>query len=303
MWPRVAVIILNWNGLQDTLDCLGSLGSVDYPEYDVLVVDNGSGDGSPAAIRAGYPDVALWENPRNLGFTGGNNVGIRRALERGADYVLLLNNDTCVAPNFLRELVAAAEADPEIGAAGPTIYYHVAPDVIWSAGGIVDWRQGDIRMRGTDEKDAGQFGSAPQEVDFITGCAMLLKRAALERVGGLDERFFAYYEESEWCLRARRAGWRVVHVPAARIWHKIDPDRRSASALVHYYMTRNRLLFLRLAGAGLRAWGHTLLVEYLRTLISWSVKPRWRHKGPQRRAMVQAITDFYRGRFNQMEGM
>jgi hypothetical protein len=297
--PRVAIIVLNWNGLNDTLDCLGSLSQLDYQDYRVVVVDNGSVDGSVPVIRERFPEVTLIENGENLGYVGGNNVGWRYAMAQGADYALLLNNDTVVDPAFLRILVDAAEAEPTVGIAGPTIYYHERPDVIWSAGGAIDWQRGSTQMVGLDKRDEGQFGQVPRTVDFVTGCAMLVRRAMPEQVGLLDERFFAYYEEAEWCVRASRAGFKIVHVPLAHIWHKISPAAQADSPLVHYYMSRNRLLFLKATGAGLRAWLHTLIVEYLRTLISWSLRPRWRYKRAQRRAMIQAIGDTCRGRWGK----
>jgi GT2 family glycosyltransferase len=211
----------------------------------------------------------------------------------------LLNNDTEVAPDFLRRLVDAAEADPAIGLASPTVYYHEQPEVIWSAGGAIDWRQGSTRMVGLGERDEGQFGVVPRSVDFVTGCAMLVRRAVVEEIGLLDDRFFAYYEDTEWCVRADSAGHKVVHVPTSRVWHKISPSARAASPLVHYYMTRNRLLFLRVSGAGWRAWLHTLFAEYLRTLSSWILLPKWRDKKPQRQMMVRAIVDVVCGRWGE----
>ncbi|MCR4405865.1 MAG: glycosyltransferase family 2 protein [Anaerolineae bacterium] len=297
--PRVTIIILNWNGLRDILACLESLSRLDYPRYQIVVVDNGSTDGSVEAIQERFLEATLIENGENLGFTGGNNVGLRYALTQGADYALLLNNDTEVAPDFLSRLVQAAEADPTVGMAGPTIYYYARPDLIWSAGGMIDWSRGQTWMLGLNEQDSGQYGTAPREVDFVTGCALLVKRAVTERIGLLDERFFAYYEEAEWCVRARKAEFKIVHVPTAKVWHKIPLDAREHSPLVHYYMTRNRLLFLKVTGASWRAWLHTLLAEYARTLLSWSVRPRWRHKREQRRMMLQAIGDAWRGQWGQ----
>jgi GT2 family glycosyltransferase len=154
-------------------------------------------------------------------------------------------------------------------------------------------------MIGLDEVDQGQFGHTVRLVDFVTGCALLIKMSVVERVGMLDPRFFAYYEEAEWCVRVARAGFRILHVPQAKIWHKITPSARAGSPAVHYYMTRNRLLFLKVTGAGPKAWFHTLVAEYLRTLISWSVKARWRHKRLQRSAMIQAIADARRGRWGR----
>ena len=297
--PRVAIIVLNWNGLTDTLECLESLASLDYPAYEVVVVDNGSTDGSPDAIRERFTDVTVVENGENLGFTGGNNVGLRRALEQGADYALLLNNDTEVAPDFVRLLVRAAEADAGIGVAGPTIYYYDQPETVWSAGGGIDWRRGKTWMVGLGTRDVGQSGESLREVDFVSGCALLVKRAVLDSVGLLDDRFFAYYEETEWCVRALRAGFRIVHVPGAKVWHKINPGGRTNSPMVHYYLTRNRLLFLKVSGAGWRAWLYTFLAEYLRTLLSWTLRPKWRDKGTHRRVMLRAIADALRGRWGQ----
>jgi GT2 family glycosyltransferase len=298
-WPEVAIIVLNWNGGDDTLACLESLARLDYPAFKVVVVDNGSSDDSVLAVRERFPKVTLIENGENLGYTGGNNVGFRYALAQRVDYVLPLNNDTEVSPDFLRFLVEAAEADAAVGVAGPTIYYHDEPQVIWSAGGAIDWRRGQTWMVGLNEPERGQFGQEPREVEFVTGCALLVKRAVLERAGLLDERFFAYYEEAEWCVRARRAGFKIVHVPQARIWHKISPTVQADSPQVHYYMSRNRLLFLKATGAGVRAWLHTLFVEYLRTLMSWSLRSRWRGKRVQRRVMLQAIRDAWHGHWGK----
>jgi hypothetical protein len=295
---RVTIIILNWNGCHDTLACLQSLAGLDYPAYEVIVIDNGSTDNSVAVIRATFPQVTLVEAGENLGFVGGNNLGLEQACKMGSDYALLLNNDTEVAPAFLRKLVDAAEADPTAGAASPIIYYFDTPKVIWSAGGEVDWRHGHTRLVGMGETDDGQFDGKPRPVGFITGCAFLIKMPVYEQVGGLDPRFFAYYEDNEWCLRIHRAGYRILFVPQAKVWHKISPLVRESSPQVHYYMTRNRLLFLKCTQAGWQSWLNTFY-EYTRTLISWTIKPRWQYKAPLRKAMIRAILDFLRGRLGE----
>jgi hypothetical protein len=294
--PRVAVIVLNWNNRDDTLGCLESLRHLDYPNYEIVVVDNGSTDGSVEAVGAFFPKATILETGENLGFAEGNNVGLRHTLAHGADYVVLLNNDTEVAPDFISLLVDAVGATPQAGVAGPTIYYFDRPTTIWSAGGAIDWRRGDTQMIGLDEVDEGQYGTI-REVDFVTGCALLARREVIERVGMLDPRFFMYYEEAEWCVRAARAGYKILHVPQAHVWHKIMPTQQTASPHIHYYVTRNQLLFLKSTRASMWAWLHTLLAEYLRTLISWTLKPHWRGKCAQRRAMIEAIADFIRGRF------
>ena len=296
--PRVAVIVLNWNGLDDTLACLQSLSCLDLPVHKV-VVDNGSVDGSVPIIRERFPDVTIIVNGNNLGYTGGNNVGLQHAVSLHADYALLLNNDTEVAPDSVRLLVEAVEADEMVGIAGPTIYYYDQPHVIWSAGGAIDWQRGRTCMVGLNEPDRGQFSRDPRQVDFVTGCALLIKREALERIGPLDDRFFAYYEEAEWCVRAHRAGFKIVHAPLAQVWHKTSPEAQQDSPLTHYYMTRNRLLFLKVSGAGLRAWLHTLFAENLRTIASWSLRPYWRSKRVQRDIMLRALMDYSLKRFGK----
>jgi len=298
---RVVIIVLNWNGLADTLACLASLACLDYPAHEVVVVDNGSTDDSVATVCATYPRVTLIETGENLGYVGGNNVGLEYASAMDADYALLLNNDIEAAPDSLRLLVAAAEANPATGIVGPTIYYFDRPNVVWSAGGDIDWRRGRTRMIGLDEVDQGQFGHTVRPVDFVSGCALLIKMGLVEQVGLLDPRFFAYYEETEWCVRVARAGFRILHVPQAKIWHKISPGAREASPQVHYYMTRNRLLLLKLSETGVVPWLHTLFLDYGRTLMSWTLRPKWRNKSLQRHAMLQAIRDYGRGRFGKVE--
>jgi hypothetical protein len=155
-------------------------------------------------------------------------------------------------------------------------------------------------MVGLNECDTGQFGESPREMDFVTGCALLVKRDVLQRVGLLDDRFFTYYEETEWCVRAQRAGFKIMHVPTAKMWHKIPLDARESSPLVHYYMTRNRLLFLKATNAGWMPRLYTL-AEYWRTIWSWSLRPRWRGKHGLRGIMLQAIGDYHRGRFGRVE--
>lgn len=297
----VAIIILNWNNYPDTLECLESLYCISYPNYRIIIIDNGSTDDSLPVLRSKFPQAHLIEAGNNLGFTGGNNIGMQYALDHQFSYALLLNNDTVVAPDFLERLIEVIQSDARIGVVGPTIYYFEQPDVIWSAGGAIHHQRGLTWMLNINEKDSGQLGDTPREVDFVSGCALLVKTEVIRSVGGLDERFFAYYEETEWCVRIRRAGYKILHVPSSRIWHKISIEAREASPQVHYYMTRNRLLFLSLTGAGLTPWINTLFFDYARTLLSWTVRPKWRHKDAQRKAMIQGLVDFGRKRLGRVE--
>jgi hypothetical protein len=220
--PRVAIVVLTWNGKGLTLACLESLASLEYDAIDVIVVDNGSVDGTADAVRSAYGDrVTVIENSTNLGFSRGNNEGIRRALERGADFVLLLNNDTTVDPALVGRLVDAIQSSDGIGIVGPKIYYAFPPDRIWFAGGEISLYRGVSRHIGIRERDTGRY-DAVRDVDYVTGCALMARRGVFDAIGGLDPVFAAYYEDADFCVRARRAGFRVVYVPSGKVWHKIS---------------------------------------------------------------------------------
>jgi GT2 family glycosyltransferase len=210
---NVIVVLLNWNGWSDTSLCLSSMESMDYPNYKVVVVDNGSTDGSPFRIRESFPWVHVIENGKNMGFTGGCNAGIRYAQSQGSDFVWLLNQDTKVELRTLTAMVEKAEMDHRIGAVGSVIYFMDDPKRMqcWG-GGYVDFL-------------LGKSGHYLQPVDddrvqFITGCSLLLRRTALDQIGGLDEGFFMYWEDVDLCFRLRRAGWRLAVAEQSRLWHK-----------------------------------------------------------------------------------
>jgi GT2 family glycosyltransferase len=295
--PLIACLILNTNRRQDTLECLASLLASTYLKLLVLVLDCQSTDGSVEAIRSAFPDVRVVELDRNLGYAGNNNVGIRLAVDEGADWVFVLNEDTVLAPDCLERLVEAGEREPDVGIVGPLVFHHDEPGVIQSAGGgLSRWWQG--YHFGQNEPDSGQF-TDPYPVRWISGCAILVRREVVQAVGPIDERFFIYWEETEWCVRAGQAGWRILAVPAARIWHKgVQRDYRPKPA-VTYYLTRNRLLMLSLRRAPVGAW-LTAWLELLRTLTSWTVRPKWRSKRDHRDAMWRGIVDFLRGRWGRM---
>ena len=299
MNPSVTIIVLNENSRQDTLDCLRSLKHLTYPHTHVIVVDNGSTDGSVDAIQTQFPRITLIATGENLGFTGGNNLGIQHAIEAGADYIMLLSNDAIIAPDMIEVMVAAMKADPSIGVTGPTIYDYDQPDNIWSAGGSINWKRGTTEMIGQGEEDKCQFGCANHQVDFVAGCALMARRETWEKAGLLDDQFFMYYEETEWCVRARRAGFKIAQVPLAMMWRKIPTETSATSPRTFYYMTRNRLLFLRHTRASVTTWLYTL-TEYGHTLASWTLRPKWQDRRHLRRVMLRAIKDFSFGNFGQV---
>lgn len=242
--PRVAVIVLNWNGGETTLRCLRSLRLLEHPDIRTIVVDNGSVDGSVSAIHEQFPEVTLIETGANLGYAGGNNAGIRVALGDSATrYLLLLNNDTHVHPRLVSEMVAAAECSAVSEIYAPKIFYADRPDILWFAGGFWDAHGFDFFHRGDGVADTHQFDDAP-EIDYASGCALFVKREVVEHVGLLDERFFLMYEEADWCYRARKAGYRCRLAPHAMVWHKVSHSFGGAqSPRIAYFSYRNRLLW------------------------------------------------------------
>ncbi|MBI5837415.1 MAG: glycosyltransferase family 2 protein [Candidatus Eisenbacteria bacterium] len=220
--PSVWVIVLQWNGWALTRDCLESLARRTYPGATVVVVDNGSTDGSAAALRGGAGEgVRVIENGRNLLFAEGNNVALREAVAAGADYALLLNNDTLVDPGFLEPLVGFLESNPGAGAVAPIIYYAEPRDRVWFAGGLVNFWLGLTAHRGLRRFDRGQF-RGPRRCDYLTGCALLVRRTVLETVGMLDPGYTIYAEDADFSVRMTRAGHTLWCVPESKVWHRIS---------------------------------------------------------------------------------
>ena len=293
----VITVILNTNRREDTLACLDSLALSTYPHHSSIVLDNDSTDGSVEAIRTRFPQVEIIPLAENRGYAGNNNVGIRAALDRGADWVLVLNEDTVLDPECIAQMVRVGESDLLIGILGPMVYHYDEPDVIQTAGGRFGRHLAATHLA-QNEPDLGQFPK-PHQVDWISGCAILVRQATMGDVGILDERFFYYWEETEWCLRAGKSGWKIIHVPQARLWHKgVQRDYRPGPS-VTYYNTRNRFLMLAKHGAPLKTWLYVGW-EIVSRLASWSLKPQWRHMQPHRDALWQGTLDFLRQRWGPM---
>jgi GT2 family glycosyltransferase len=293
---HVAVVVLSWDGLDDTLGCLASLADVAHPRLTTIVVDNGSTDGTSEAVRDAFPDVELVRLEDNLGFAEGNNVGMRRALELGADYVLVLNNDVEVDPGFVTALLREARRRPDAGALCSKILYMEPHDLIWFAGATFDPRSGyNGRQIGYREVDDGRF-EAVTETDRACGAAMLVPRSVLAEVGLFDADLFFYSEDVDWSLRARAAGYRHYVVPASKLWHKVSVTsggENSPTSL--YYGVRNTTVVCeRFAPLGrLGTWrrrGILLGVHLTQALLS----PRKREGVA---AVLQGWSDFRRQRF------
>jgi GT2 family glycosyltransferase len=287
--PRVQIVILNWNGFQDTIGCLASVFALDYPDFRVVVCDNGSSDGSLGRIRewadrgesvttgevdCGLPSIPVSRDPiryieydrvsaerggnagndaplvlirtgGNLGFTGGNNVGLRYVLARGhAGYVWLLNNDTIVDPGALRELVAVATSDSRLAAVGGTLLEYDQPDVIQDIGGANFSHWHGMITRIGHGRSARAPRPVPERLDYISGGCMLVRTSVLPTIGLLDERFFIYGEDTDWCLRMRAAGFALAYAPGANIWHKSGGSSALGGPFQTFHNTRCPLLLI-----------------------------------------------------------
>jgi GT2 family glycosyltransferase len=244
LFPKVVIVILNWNGKVDTLECLRSVFAVEYSNFDIFVVDNGSTDNSVEVIRQHYPSLRIIQTGRNLGYAGGNNLGIKEALNNGAEFVLLLNNDTTVDPGLVKNFVAAAKKKPKAGIFGAKIYFHSEPNKIWFFGGDWNERRSWLVHVGLGQQDQGESFNRITETNFVTGCALFIRRHVVEAIGLMDERFFLVFEDADWCFRARKKGYQCAVVPGALVWHKIGVSfDGEESPLRTYFSFRNCLLF------------------------------------------------------------
>jgi len=313
--PRVAIIILNWNGWGDTLECLESVYQITYPNYDVIVVDNDSKNESVQKIReycegeieveskffeysgenkpikiieytreeaeAGGGNeeeivdlpsngkMIIIKNEKNYGFAEGNNIAMRYALNAlDPDYVLLLNNDTVVDKDFLGGLVKVAESDGKVGIVGPKIYYYDRDgrsDVIWFAGAGLNKWSGKTWHNGINTVDCKLYDEI-KECGYITGCSMLVRSEVLHQLGGFDQIFFAYYEDTDLSVRANENGYKNIYVPKSKVWHKVSRSAGEASKIPSpttvYYMTRNRIIFVKKHNSRLR---YLLFIFYFLT--------------------------------------
>jgi GT2 family glycosyltransferase len=256
---HVAIVLVNYNSEKETRACLESLRKIKTLDFtfSIVVVDNGSKEPLNLSHEVLPKNTTVVRSDSNLGFTSGNNLGIEHEWKQETpDYVLLLNNDTTVAEDFLIQLIACAEKDEKAGVVTPKIYF--SPDrefhsqsytqdehgkVLWYAGGSIDWRNLDAFHRGVDELDRQHF-DAQTESDFATGCCMLIPRAVIERVGRFDKKYFLYLEDVDLSLRIRQAGFKLIFCPQSVIWHKnAGSSGGSGSALHQYYQTRNRFFF------------------------------------------------------------
>ena len=244
MHPDVAAVDINWNAWSDTIDCLRQLRGCDFPQacLHLVVADNGSTDPPPEEIKE-IEDVDVLLLGKNAGFAGGNNVAIRRALERDAEMVLLVNNDTILPPGFLLPLVQTLRDNPLVGLVCPKMYYADPPDRLWYAGARLREPRLLGEMIGMGEIDQGQYDS-PNRTDYIVGACVLIRREVFERIGFLDELFFFYHEDVDFSLRAATAGYTCWYQPESQIWHRVSSSTRTDLPLRVYHYNRARTALL-----------------------------------------------------------
>jgi len=304
---QVAVVILNFNGEKSTVKCVESLlkSVINGLKLTIIVVDNGSKKESADFIRQktkninfGDVNFVFLETHANLGFSGGMNFGIKYAMSKNADYIVILNNDTIADKNMIVELVGFAQTDEKIGIVSPKIYFAKGFEfhkdryreeekgkVFWYAGGIIDWANVIGKHRGVDEVDIGQYEKA-SDTQFASGCCFLAKKEVWEKVGLFDEKYFLYYEDIDLGTRIKKTGFKIVYAPQAVLWHEnAGSAGGSGSVLQDYYITRNRLFFgIRYAPIRTKL---ALFRESIRTLISGR---KWQKRG---------ILDFYLGKMGK----
>lgn len=304
---RISFVVLNWNREKDTDECLESISRLDTTGFtlNLIVVDNNSSEKSLSEIKRKLKNVLnktnivgeIIENKENYGFAKGNNIGIQHALNLGTDYILVLNNDVILSRNFLTNLMKSVYKVENFGIASPKIYFEKGFEfnkkgyrnedlgkVIWYAGGSIDWDNVYGSTRGVDEVDRGQYNKM-EETDFATGTCMLISRELIEKVGLFNESYYMYYEDTDFSVRTKKAGLRVMYIPSAIIWHKVAQSSGIGSGLNDYFTTRNRMLF-GLKYARLRT-KLALIRESVRLLINGR---KWQKIG---------IRDFYLGKFGK----
>lgn len=301
---RITIALLNWNNSNETLECLYSLQNVTKPEFEVLVVDNGSKDDSVFQLNTFKNRITdfrltIVQNDENLGFAGGCNVAINWAIKNNQDYLLLLNNDTSVRRNFLEELLKHAEKHEDVAFFVPSIFFQDKPSLLWFGGNAyINWRKmhqsaiSDLYLKPLP------LSATAQDIDFASGCAMFCNMQALQEIGGFDEEYFLYWEDVDFSLKAREYGWRIRWVPNAHIYHKVSATtKKQGAAARQYYDVRNFLLLSRkYAPQWMRvyrpAWSVVMVIKQIIKIII-------RRNVSVSTGILRGIRDFYRGTYGR----
>lgn len=299
MNPKVIIIILNWNGMKYTSECIYSLLNIEYDNFEILIVDNNSTEEDINKLKIlldNNKKVKAIFNKQNHGFAGGNNIGIDYSLNNGAEYIMILNNDTVVEKNFMKPLIEVFNNHKNVGIVAPQINYFDHPDIIWSAGGYISKIRGSgFALSNINEKKVKYL---EKEVAFVSGCCMLIKKEVFEAIGNLDVQYFMYLEDVDFCLRASKAGFRIFVSHGSKIYHKVGKSTdNNLKPLPLYYVTRNRLLFLR------KNYKDFFIIGFLYVLITMVLKSFiWFISGKKEnlKPIIFAFRDFFKSRFGSI---
>ena len=293
--PRVYIIIINLEGFHDTQRCLLSLRLLAYANKEIIVIDNGSKGDDVLRLRGLFPEAKILSTEVNGGFAAGNNIGMEIALREGADYIFLLNNDTEILPDTLKILVEQAEKDSSIGIIGPAIYDLADPQRLSITSGRVNLMNG---VSSSEELEKMHKGKDVEGIDiqFVAGCALLIKRSVIEQIGMLDETFFLYYEDVDWCLRASNGGFRTVYLSRAKVLHKRSSSVKTGSAFQIYHLIRSKMIFLRKYSPSFTLSLILHLVGQMRPVVAYFVTGRFAHL----KAVVQGTADGLRSELSSL---
>ncbi|MDK2805650.1 MAG: hypothetical protein PWP67_790 [Clostridium butyricum] len=288
MNPKIGIIIVNYNGEKYTNDCIKSVLKSSYRNYLVIVVDNASTDNSVKLLEEFNNKMVIIKNNENLGFSGANNIGIKYALENECEYVLLLNNDTELDKDLIKNMVDSSIKNNN-AIISPKIYYYNEPNKIWSAGGGLNWKKGLSFHYGQNEIDKGQYDQQ-KEIDFATGCCILIHKSVFDKIGFLAEEYFLYFEDTDFCVRAKRAGVKILYEPSAKLWHKVSSTTGGEESLITlYYGNRNRLYFNDKFNKGNKIfWLSYFYITRLIKFLNWTMKG----KIEKIKIILEAIYDY-----------
>lgn len=282
---KVSVVIVNYNGLIHNEDCINSILKSSYKNIEVIIVDNNSTDESIKKIREIFKEkVKIIINHNNSGFAGGTNIGIKYAIKNGAEYILLLNNDTIIDSKMIEIMVKSSNKKSVIS---PKIYYFSNKDIIWSAGGEIKWNKGYTIQYGMNDIDIGQFNQR-KAISFATGCCMLIPKEIINKVGLLPEDYFLYFEDTEYCVKIKKLGYQIIYEPKAFMYHKVSATTGGEDNINYvYYFSRNRLFFNKRNNLN-KVYIFYLLFSWTRKNIFWIIKGR----RDLTKAMIEGIKDY-----------
>ncbi|URZ14840.1 glycosyltransferase family 2 protein [Clostridium felsineum] len=286
--PLVYIIILNYNGYKDTIECVNSIEKITYSNYKIVIVDNASKDSSAEILKKNFDKHVIIQAESNRGFAAGNNIGIKYAIDNGAEYVLLINNDTVVEKDFLMNLVKNIDVNKKVGMLTGKIYYYAEPKRIWFAGGGINELKGNAYHVGMNEIDVGEKYSCKQQIKFASGCFQLISKELINNVGYMNEKYFMYYEDTDYCYRIINSGYKILYEPNSVIYHKVSSSTGGCkSFFTQFYMTRNRLIFINKYMNGI--YKYTSLVWFYLTFFIKIFDRRQNNS-----ACIKGISEYYK---------